>query len=291
MHHKAHGTYRLIHFSDIHFCVFPKLVQCFNKRFKGMLRQCIGGAPFHANCLAIRFPEFISTFHPDGFCISGDLSLTALDQEFSLAKAFIQKLSTQAPIYLLPGNHDVYTKRSWERKVYYQYFPDSILQSERVHLHRLNNHWALVLLDCSYKNGWFSANGLVTPSQIDTLEKQLQHVSMTTQIIIANHFPLCSTNKPYHDLLNCECLQKCIERHPEVRLYLHGHDHHANSQAFGHVQIINSGSVSLTANAQFHIIDLQEGQCCIHRYHITNLTSTEPLTAELCESLFLKTGI
>ncbi|WP_080129540.1 metallophosphoesterase family protein [Chlamydia suis] len=283
---KPSTIFRLIHCSDIHFCVFPKNpFQCFNKRFKGLLRQLIGGVSFRALAISQRFPQLIEQLEADGVCVTGDVTITALDSEFRLAKEFLSRIETIAPVYIVPGNHDVYTYRSLKKQTFYSYFPNKELQTHRIAFQRLTSTWWLVLLDCSCFNGWYAANGEVTSSQLRDLESFLSSLPPSDHVIVANHYPLSPTTRPAHDLLNYAPLKSLLMHFPSVRLYIHGHDHHVELNHLPPL-VVNSGSLTLPSNARFHIIDLHpEGGYQISTAAITNLTETaSPLKISIEET-------
>ncbi|WP_348663214.1 metallophosphoesterase family protein [Chlamydia vaughanii] len=279
MQNKSSKAHRLIHISDVHFCVFPKNpLTCLNKRFKGALRQVFGGVTFQSLTIAKRFPSLARELQADSICITGDFSLTALDAEFVLAKKFVDDLSQTSSVYVLPGNHDVYTQRSLTQQTFYRYFSNVQLQNEQISFNKLMDHWWLVLLDCSCLNGWFSANGMIKSSQISVLENFILSLPPQENIVIANHYPLLPSSEPAHDLINNVLLQHTLKKYPNVRLYLHGHNHQAavyNCKDHAPNLILNSGSVSLPSNARFHIIDLYPRGYHVYTAAITNLLSTK----------------
>lgn len=287
MYNKPYGVHRLLHISDIHFTVFPKNpLTLTNKRFKGLLRQVFGCVHFQAKAIAQGFPILAKQLQANSICITGDFSLTALDKEFALAKQFVHTLAHHAPVYVLPGNHDVYTQQSLIQQTFYQYFPNTPLQNTGISFHKLFARWWLVLLDCSCLNGWFAANGMIKSSQISILENFILSLPQDN-IIIANHYPLLSTEKPTHDLINNRSLQHVLKKYSNVHLYLHGHDHQAamyhNKDSAPHL-ILNSGSISLPSNACFHIIDLYPQGYHIYTATITNLSTGGPLEISLVKA-------
>lgn len=279
MQKKLPHSYRLLHCSDIHFHVIPtNPLMYFNKRFKGVLRLICGLANFQAETIAQRLPALIQQLQVDSICITGDFSLTALREEFMLAQTFIHRLQQLADVFILPGNHDVYTKQALKEQTYYQYFPNKYLQKEQIAFQQLPNHWWLVLLDCSCANGWCSANGEVTSEQMTKLRLFLDKLGPEEKIIIANHYPLLPTQRPSHDLLNNTILYETIKLYPSIQIYLHGHDHHAVVNTNNNLLstcIVNSGSISLPSNARFHIIDLLPDSYKIHTLALTNLCKAD----------------
>lgn len=286
MPNKPSHAFRLVHCSDIHFCVLPKNpFQCFNKRFKGLLRQLIGGVSFQAFAISQRFPQLVKQLEADSVCVTGDMTITALDTEFRFAKEFLSRVESVAPVYIVPGNHDVYTHRALKKQTFYSYFPNKELQTHRIAFKKLTPTWWLVLLDCSCFNGWYTANGEVTDSQLLALEQFLSSLPASEHVIVANHYPLSPTTRPAHDLLNYAPLKSLLMNSPSVRLYLHGHDHYVELDHLPPL-VVNSGSLTLPSNARFHIIDLHpEGGYQIATAALTNLKETStPLTISIEET-------
>ncbi|ANH78695.1 metallophosphoesterase family protein [Candidatus Chlamydia sanziniae] len=289
---KPSDAYRLIHISDIHFCVFPRnLLLCFNKRLKGLIRQALRGTNFQATTISERFPEVVKNLDANSVCITGDFSLTAMDAEFLLARHFVDRLTKITAVHVLPGNHDVYTAQAFVDQPFYQYFPNHELQENKIFFQKLTPHWWLILLDCSCRNGWFSANGKVQLSQITALETFFLNLMPEENVIIANHYPLLSSSKSQHNLINHDLLQQMLQKYPQVQLYLHGHEHRAavysckdNSPAY----ILNSGSISLPSNARFHIIDLYPDNFRIYTMVLTNLLQQD-IPLEIALDLDFKT--
>lgn len=282
-------VHRILHCSDIHFRDYPKSpFQCLNKRIKGVLRQLLGFANFQAKPLALRFPHIVSQLQLDSICITGDFSLTALDSEFSAAQTFVHQLQNLVPVFTIPGNHDVYTAQAFREQIYYEYFPNEQLQRARIACYPLSPHWWLLLLDCSYLNGWCTAHGQVSQKQLTLLQQMLQTLPAKANIIVANHYPLLSTQHPSHDLLNNAALYHELKKFPNVRLYLHGHDHKAAISSEGSLTIINSGSFSLPSNACCHVIDLSPENAKIFRLQLTNLDQiSAPLKYTITERIVL----
>ncbi|AAD19035.1 3,5'-cyclic-nucleotide phosphodiesterase [Chlamydia pneumoniae TW-183] len=275
MQEKPRHVHRIIHISDVHFHVLPvNPVHCFNKRLKGLLRKVFGLVHFQATTIGQRFPKVVRSLGADSVCITGDFSLTAMDGEFLLAKHFVETLAKHSSVYLLPGNHDVYTLKSLAQQTFYTHFPNDQLQQNKVSFHKITDHWWLILLDCSCLNGWFSANGVVHLAQISAIETFLLSLSPEENVIIANHYPLLSSQNPSHDLINNTHLQNVLKKYPKVRLYLHGHEHQAavyNCADTSPSYILNSGSISLPTNSRFHVIDLYPEKYQVHTMILKNL--------------------
>ncbi|SPN74007.1 3',5'-cyclic adenosine monophosphate phosphodiesterase CpdA,cyclic 3',5'-adenosine monophosphate phosphodiesterase,Calcineurin-like phosphoesterase [Chlamydia serpentis] len=275
MEEKSQHAHRLIHISDVHFHVLPlNPLDCLNKRLKGLLRKVFGLVQFQATTISQRLPQVIKSLEANSVCITGDVSLTAMDAEFLLAKHFVDILAKHSSTYLLPGNHDVYTSKSLAKQTFYKYFPNQKLQHDKVSFHKLTDCWWLILLDCSCLNGWFSANGAVQLTQISAIETFLLSLSSEENVVIANHYPLLSSRHSYHDLINNTLLKNVLNKYNKVRLYLHGHEHQATIYSCADASpscILNSGSISLPTNGRFHIIDLYPEKYQVHTIALNNL--------------------
>lgn len=75
--------FALVHCSDVHFGGVADLAQI--EAFEGLL------------------PDL----EPNAIVLAGDLSQRARHGEFQRARAFVRELGRTAPVYVLPGNHDV----------------------------------------------------------------------------------------------------------------------------------------------------------------------------------------
>lgn len=272
--------YRLMHISDIHIHAIPKNpLTCFNKRFKGVLRQLFLPLGFKTKRIQQYLPDIAQDLNVHGICISGDLTFTSWRQEFATAKQFVEQLHQRVhEVFCLPGNHDVYTVESMKYKTFYQYFPNQQLETNGVSFHALTPRWWLVLMDCSRENGWLEARGTVRSSQLSVIEAFLAALPAENHVIIANHYPLLNTSKSYRHLLHAEQLQELLNKFSQVKLYLHGHDHQASLYRCrdSHPQIIlNSGSVSHKQNGRFNILDLYDDRFLIQTLAIANLESND----------------
>ncbi|WP_213318064.1 metallophosphoesterase family protein [Chlamydiifrater volucris] len=292
---KSPGDFRLLHFSDLHCYCFPfNVFTCFNKRAKGMLRQLFCPLGFETRKIINHFSELISGLSVDALCVTGDFTLTATKKEFLLAKNFINHLkeTLSVPIYLLPGNHDVYTKKAFSEGVFYKIFPNPQLQQGRVTFNKISEQWWLVLLDCSYPNGWMTSHGKVDPMQISVLENFFLNIPADEKVIIANHYPLLATSRPYHDLINGKLLQNMLKKYSNAKIYIHGHDHAAavySCKDHYPSLILNSGSISDRKNARFNVIDVRSQGCSSFTMAIRGLRKkNSPLELELESSYELQ---
>ncbi len=106
----------------------------------------------------------------DFFCVLGDLTDDATEEEFALIKAALD--STGIPYYTTLGNHDLYQKEGWKR--YKDNFGPSCYSVI------IANRLQLIFLD--------TAEGTIGATQFDWLEQELKN-SRPYVTLVCTHFP------------------------------------------------------------------------------------------------------
>src|SRR5690606_11603845 len=114
--------FKLAHFSDIHFfkaCKSP--LQFFNRQFLGNFNYLFTRRKHFDQKLAELKAAELKQEGILSLLITGDFTCMASKAEFLQAKNFLIKLKNQGfKIYILPGNHDVYTKSAHSNKTFYK---------------------------------------------------------------------------------------------------------------------------------------------------------------------------
>ncbi len=267
--------FRFAHISDLHFSRLTwNPTQFFSKRWLGNLNLLLSRRHrFSAENLP-SLPSLFKELHVDAVIITGDLTSTSHESEFILAKQFIESLGPK--VYLLPGNHDQYTKRAYKKHLFYQFFNSSYsktspfnLKEDGLSLVEFTKGWWLIGLDTAIATSLLSANGYFSPDLEIKLDKALQQIS--GNIILINHFPIFSNESFRKSLLRKEALKQVIERHPQIKLFLHGHTHRhciANLQASGLPIILDSGSIAQNERGSWNLIDITDQGCEIEVYKV-----------------------
>ena len=165
----------------------------------------------------------------DHLGISGDLTQLALEKGFSRARKTLEPLLTNPErVTVIPGNHDRYVRQAAGTDLFSQYFGEFFGKKE-IHVRKLNSDWVIIGWDSAHPNDWLSAAGTVRRSTIQATEDLLQSYPAKTQFIIVNHYPLTFPEgwkcDRFHELYNLVPVRSWILRHPQIRLYLHGHIH------------------------------------------------------------------
>ena len=172
-------------------------------------------------------------------------------------------------LFILPGNHDRYTRRSDTKKTFYDYFPTGQFRDKRVVSCPLSDGWQLVMVDTAVSTNIFQSSGLYTDEIDDNLRKTLQSLPKGAPVLLANHFPFFRHEKSKRQMHGGEKLEKLIREFPQIKLYVHGHTHRrclADLRNDGLPVIIDSGSSSHRSRGSFNIIDLGESSLNVRAF-------------------------
>src|SRR2546425_11690303 len=109
---------RIVHISDLHFwhiTLHPR--ELVSKRLLGMCNLVLSRARKYRMSSMPLVVERIRALEPDHVLVTGDLTSTALEEEFEAARRPLERLETHAsPPAVIPGNHDRHTPQSAPRR-------------------------------------------------------------------------------------------------------------------------------------------------------------------------------
>jgi 3',5'-cyclic AMP phosphodiesterase CpdA len=216
-------------------------------------------------------PSLFEELNVDLVLLGGDFTSSALPNEFSLAKHFVDKISK--PFIAIPGNHDFYTFASKRNNTYYQYFKNKTsstvsLLEHGLEAQKISPHWWVISLNTAAPR-LFSSKGLFTIKLSEELEKILQSLPDKDNVILFNHYPFLEQEDPKRGLEGSDLLEQLIRRNPKIRLYLQGHTHRsciADLRGCGLPIILDSGSCGNKKNGSWNLIDLEDTKCRITPY-------------------------
>ncbi len=259
---------RLAQVSDFH---FTKLTmnpfRLLSKRSLGHLNWIFRRKDLFSSKPSESLPFLFQALNVDVILLGGDFTSTSMKEEFILAKNFV--LSLTRPWIAIPGNHDVYTKRSFIKQTYYQHFQNRTpalysLAKEGMEAHKIDPLWWVIALDTSRPTNLRSSQGFFSEKLEERLDGLLSVIPDKEKIILFNHYPFFPQEEEKHSLLRGEALEKLIRRHPKIALYLHGHTHRhvvADLQGDELPIILDSGSCGETKRSTCNIIDLNPSGC------------------------------
>jgi len=266
---------RLIQMSDIHWavpCFNPR--KLFNKRIIGQINYLYNRQFKVDKGLVARLADHLAKETWDHLVMTGDLTTTALEEEFAEVLAMLQNHIPLTPerFSLIPGNHDRYVPEAAEGKFLERFFGQFIPEGTFPFRKSLSPEVELVGIDVTHPEGFLGANGRLDPGPMALLEKWLPELNAAKkQVILACHFPLplpVGMKEGFrHALDNKEEVAALLRRHP-VQVYLHGHIHQRwilpPSAAYPFVAV-NGGCSSASnhrraASAGYNVIEMNAGQ-------------------------------
>ena len=263
------GILRFIHMSDLHFA-HPtwSLSQFFSKRWLGNLNLIFSKERDFLTDRLLPLITLSKEKQVSHLVVSGDLTTTSLKREFSKAKEFLSEF-TRAGIetFVLPGNHDQYTFGAYQEKRFYEFFP-SEMKERGLSVSKWNEHWWFIALDTAIATSLVSSQGVFSIELEKKLEEALSQIPKEASIVLANHFPFFTHEPRRKRLIRAKELRELLERHPQIKLYLHGHTHRptiADLRASNLPIVLDCGSTPHRTGS-FHLIELSPQACKIEAF-------------------------
>ena len=155
--------FKLAHVSDLHFFHLNKSpLQFFDGRCFGNFNYLLSRRKLFNQNQIFQLAQKLKKEGVSSILISGDLTCTATHKEFLKVQDMIEHLKGQGfTVYAFPGNHDVYTKKNFQKKLFYTYFDNLIdfsgdytfnLFQHKTAAYKLPHNVSLVLLDLTNQN-------------------------------------------------------------------------------------------------------------------------------------------
>lgn len=271
---------KLIHISDLHFSVYSwNPLQIFSKRIVGNLSLALKRKKQLSPQLLNEFIDTLDSLEPTHVLISGDFTSTAYHKEYAFSLTFIQAIQKKGIlVFAIPGNHDTYTKRAHQQKLFYESFRSVLpfkgefefdLEKQRVAAFKLTPDLYLVLVDSAFYTSFFQSNGIFTPEIEKNLFSLLKQIPSHAKIWLSCHFPFFDFEHPKRHLIGSEKLKKIIEAYsPQIECYFHGHTHRqivADLRPSGLPIISDSGSLIFKHCSTFNIIEASQKEIKLSR--------------------------
>lgn len=227
---------RIAHVTDIHWMVQPGLLHLWRgKRALGTANLYLMGRrfEFHEETQAA-LVDYIVHMNPDVVVITGDLTAQAIPAEFQKAREALEPILSRFPTFVIPGNHDVYTRGAARSRRIERYFgPWMGLDAHRP-VGRAD-HGEVTFLGIDPNKPGFDATGEVPAEQLAKLAELLADPDLRDRfVVLACHYPLLTRGGALYDvrghgLRNVRELVAVLDRAPvRPRLVLHGHKHHGH---------------------------------------------------------------
>jgi Icc protein len=169
---------------------------------------------------------------PDLILFTGDVSQDESEESY---RRFMELFETlDAPVFCLPGNHDIPAKLH------------GILTGENIQTARqvLSDSWQILLLDSTvYKQN----GGFLRQEELNFLDQCLS-VHEDLNALVCLHHNVMNTQTPWIDtmtLKNAYEFFAVLDKHPHVKGVLTGHIHHELSQRHKDILIYGSPSTCI----------------------------------------------
>lgn len=164
---------------------------------------------------------------PELVLLTGDVTSTSLEDEFTDIATRLKPLSKQVPIVLVPGNHDRYTFRS-ARKRRVETLLKGLLPEAFPHTRPLVGKWHLLALD-SARPQYMLSRGAIGAEQLAEAERFLKQRSEDEGVMVLCHYP--PETPPglptswAHDLADVQALRHMLRESKARIVFVHGHVH------------------------------------------------------------------
>lgn len=244
---------RCAHISDLHFFSMPKTLGGFyGKNGLGILNHLLFRKKiFHSHLFQDLLNEILAK-NVDEIWISGDLTVSGLNEEFLLAKQEMEKIYNHpVKIRVIPGNHDV---RSKNISTFNHLFLDG-KSPKKIETIDLNPFWDLITIDASHF-GEKRDCGLFCEGIEASLIEHLQN-STKQQIALMCHYPPPVAEGKNNRLVRGDRLQDILLKFPKVALFAHGHTHKQTLFHLNALMIANPG-ISRGSFGRYNLYELSE---------------------------------
>jgi 3',5'-cyclic AMP phosphodiesterase CpdA len=198
---------------------------------------------------------------PDHIAVTGDITNISLPAEFRRAGKWLGTLGTPDRISVIPGNHDAYTRISWEKswshwKTFMTSDDDTNKEAQgpqHFPFVRVRDRVAVVGVSSAVPTLPFLATGEIGARQMSALEEVLRDLKQQAlfRIVLVHHPPVPGVAKPRKRLVDADAFGEMIAR-TGAELILHGHTHRSSVFKLdgpdGRVPVVGITSASANQN-------------------------------------------
>jgi 3',5'-cyclic AMP phosphodiesterase CpdA len=278
---------RIAHIADLHFWrVTLNPLRLASKRALGNLNVIIRRRREYAMHRAAELLSGISECGAKHVVMTGDFSSTSLDEEFVMAREFVDTILARGMrVTLMPGNHDVYTFEAQRQKRFEHFFGDLIPEHGTSYKLSLPGGTPLIVVPTVCAN-ILSARGIVTNTAIERVSSLL--ADCTGPVLVAGHYPMLSKTPGYtltrgRRMRNADGLRLALGKTEKRILYMAGHVHRhsvVRDPFYPHLTHVTTGAFFRRAHesgieGEFTIIDVLAGN-----YDVTRMTFSKEWSAE-----------
>lgn len=254
----------LLHVADLHFWkVTFNPLRLLNKRVLGNLNVWMRRRHEFAMERAAACVDWLAAQGTRQLLLTGDFTSTALDEEFERAREFVVAVRQRGfTVYMVPGNHDVYTFESVRKDRFRRYFGDYIPAQGYPARYTLPGGTPLLLVPTACPN-LLSTRGRIRDVEVQRTADLLRECGPA--VIVAGHYPVLNKTPGYEltrsrRLRNAEALRSVLGRSEKRILYVAGHVHrfsYVTDEKYPHLQHVTTGALFYRNRREGH-----EAECC-----------------------------
>lgn len=265
----------LLHVGDLHFWrVVKNPLRLLNKRFLGNLNLLLRRQREFMMGRAEPFADTLAAGKVGDLLLTGDFTSTSTDEEFTMARAFVDGLQRRGfHIALLAGNHDVYTFEAQRKKRFERYFGPFLPEQGFPARCDLAGGTPVILVHTVCPN-LFSAKGRVTAETVEAVAAMLQ--TCPARVVVAGHYPLLTSTRSYHlsrgrRMRNAEALRHALGTSGRNILYVCGHVHrfsYTRDPVYPALEHLSTGAFFWVDKRQGHTGEFSEIDVCADGFQV-----------------------
>src|SRR3989440_11288723 len=220
--------FRLAHLSDPHISPMPgaRVAELINKRGLGLINWYRKRHRHHRADVLDAIVADMQAQHPDHIAVTGDLVNISLDEEFTRAARWLDRLGEPQDVTLTPGNHDAYIGHAAGHAS--EHWGDYMRGDDGATFPfvRRRGPLAIVALTTSLPTGPFMATGQLGGAQLAKLAEILLALARERlfRVVLIHHPPVHTRSHYMKRLIDAPLLRALLAEHG-AELLLHGHDH------------------------------------------------------------------
>lgn len=223
---------RLLHLTDIHFwrvCWNP--LRLLNKRMLGNANVLYRRRKEFVQRQADVFGDYVVSLGVPDVLISGDFTSTALEEEFAIARAWVDRLREKGlAVTVYAGNHDVYTFESVRTRRFQRHFGDYLPDTGPMPWRIVLPGGTPLILAPTVCPNFFSSKGRITNREAAAVAERIAAEEGGGPILVSGHYPVLHEtyayrSAPERQLRNAGALRRAMGESGKRILYIAGHVH------------------------------------------------------------------
>lgn len=278
---------KLVHLSDLHFPVHLPLTSLKGKMVPGYLNYSLRRRKKYPLRLWDSLVETVLSLDPDAIVISGDITNVSHLTEYFGSLEYLRPLLNEKT-FMIPGNHDRYTRAAvsgpvpYYEKFFSQWMGEQVPGSSGYLRWKQIGDVCLIGLDSNKPLSVLNAYGYVDPKVVRQALNFLRENRMMQYVFVCHHpiwNPPERQESAGHRMRNREEIAEILKESPPLA-YLHGHVHTNWVKKPGKKKpyyVINSASSTRTSDLRhecgFHVLETGQKTPEIKRFTYSEQTS------------------